>query len=108
MGEEQVEDLVDVMELVQVQKSGVVFQQGEQGEWFYVVQSGSFGVFDSNDVMIYQYVRQNEHSPLPSFGEMALMYGTVRYFPAQPLLMSCGTDDILFTLTPNRNPTLLF
>ena len=98
MSEEQVEDLVDVMELVQVPKSGVVFQQGEQGEWFYVVQSGTFGVFDSNDAMIYQYVRQNEHSPLPSFGEMALMYGSVRYLSAQPLLMSCGAGDISLIL----------
>jgi len=90
MSEEQVEDLVDVMELVQVPKSGVVFQQGEQGEWFYVVQSGTFGVFDSNDAMIYQYVRQNEHSPLPSFGEMALMYGSVRQATVKAMEDDCS------------------
>lgn len=78
MSDEQVDDLVDVMELMPVKKSELVFMQGEQGEWFYVVENGSFGAFDANDQLIHQYARQEEGRVLPSFGEMSLLYGNVR------------------------------
>jgi len=78
MSDEQVEDLVDVMELMPVQISELVFMQGEQGEWFYVVENGSFGAFDANDQLIHQYARQEQGRVLPSFGEMSLLYGNVR------------------------------
>ena len=77
MADTHVQNLVDVMELITVEKSKDVFLHGEQGEWFYIVASGSFGVFDSDGAMIYQYELQASRLA-PSFGEMSLLHGAVR------------------------------
>eukprot|EP00736_Rhodelphis_marinus_P000174 Rmarinus@m.19539 len=62
---------VDVMFPVDVQSGDVVIKQGDKGDNFYVVESGSFEVLvDGNQVLTYD----NKGS----FGDLALMYNAPR------------------------------
>lgn len=45
----QVEQLAKLMESAQLSEGETVFAAGEQGEWFYVVGAGEFGVFMEGD-----------------------------------------------------------
>jgi CRP-like cAMP-binding protein/serine/threonine protein phosphatase PrpC len=81
LNEEQRQTVFDVMEKVDVVKGQDVIKQGEEGDKFYVVESGSYDVWKSHGrnapaEKVYTYVSGQGLNP--SFGELALMYGKPR------------------------------
>merc|ERR1719261_2433326 len=74
LNEEQRSDVFSSMERFDVSKGQVVIRIGEMGDFFYVVDRGSFNVFkeDESGDPLYKY------SPGGSFGELALMYNSPR------------------------------
>ena len=69
----------DVMKRVAVKKGDVVIRQGDQGDWFYVVDEGEYAVTleqNGKDVEILRYTTQGGANPC--FGELALMYSKPR------------------------------
>jgi CRP-like cAMP-binding protein len=62
----EVEDFIDFMKMEKFEEGASVIKQGEPGDYFYVVESGSFSyIVDGSNV-------GNAH-PGSSFGELALM-----------------------------------
>jgi hypothetical protein len=74
LNEEQREQVFSSMQRLDVSRGQVVIRIGELGDFFYVVDRGSFNVFkeDESGEPLYRY------SPGGSFGELALMYNSPR------------------------------
>ncbi len=76
--EEELVDLIGAFDKAEFSKGSTVIKQGDKGEHFYVVESGSLDITvrvedGSNDVHVgIPYV------PGSAFGELALMYGSAR------------------------------
>ena len=76
-GAEEHKGIVDAFQPEAVKAESFVIKQGEQGEKFYVVESGSLDIFVKNSSGENQKVG-NTLGPGSSFGELALMYNTPR------------------------------
>ncbi|KAK9765469.1 hypothetical protein K7432_006180 [Basidiobolus ranarum] len=76
LDEESHRDVVNAMSERKVPKGEVVIQQGGIGDYFYVVDSGSFDCFVSKNGDEPQKV--TDYVPGGSFGELALMYNAPR------------------------------
>jgi len=79
LNEKQAKQVYDVMKRVTVKKGDVVIRQGDQGDWFYVVDEGEYAVTlnqGGKDVNILTYT--TEGGANPCFGELALMYSKPR------------------------------
>jgi len=79
LNDSQAQLVYDVMKRVEVKKGDVVIRQGDQGDWFYVVDDGEYSVTISQngkeaEILKYSTVGGNN----PCFGELALMYGKPR------------------------------
>jgi len=77
--EEELMNLIDVFDSEEFPAGSTVIQQGDEGEYFYVVESGKLDITirmdddESNEVHVgVPYV------PGSAFGELALMYGSPR------------------------------
>ncbi|KAI9597900.1 cyclic nucleotide-binding-like protein [Syncephalis fuscata] len=68
---EQRRPVVDAMFEKKVSVGEVVIKQGEEGDNFYVVDSGTFDIFVNDNKVV-------DVGPGDSFGELALMYNTPR------------------------------
>ncbi|XP_062090856.1 protein phosphatase 2C and cyclic nucleotide-binding/kinase domain-containing protein [Humulus lupulus] len=69
--------LLDCMQRVEVQPGDVVVKQGGEGDCFYVVGSGEFEVFatqEENNGEVLKVLHRYTADKLSSFGELALMY----------------------------------
>ncbi|KAI9318767.1 hypothetical protein BX666DRAFT_2026190 [Dichotomocladium elegans] len=90
LDEEQYRDVVDAMSEKQVSVGEAVIEQGAVGDFFYIVESGTFDCFitkDSGTVKVAQYEAGG------SFGELALMYNAPR---AATIVAS--SDAVLWSL----------
>ena len=79
LNDHQAKQVYDVMKRVPVKKGDVVIRQGDQGDWFYVVDEGEYAVTleqGGKDVEILRYTTQGGANPC--FGELALMYSKPR------------------------------
>jgi len=79
LNEMQAKQVYDVMKRVTVKKGDVVIRQGDQGDWFYVVDEGEYSVSllqNGKDVEILKYTTLGGNNPC--FGELALMYSKPR------------------------------
>jgi len=86
--EEELVDLVDAFTPVVFKGGSIVIQQGDEGEHFYVVESGTLEIFvrisdQPNQKVISSALEDNLYSDVPyssgsAFGELALMYGSKR------------------------------
>ncbi|KAL5572619.1 hypothetical protein UlMin_022216 [Ulmus minor] len=69
--------LLDCMQRVEVKPGDVVVKQGGEGDCFYVVGSGEFEVFatqEENNGEVPKVLQRYTSEKLSSFGELALMY----------------------------------
>jgi CRP-like cAMP-binding protein len=79
LNERQQSMVFDVMQRVPVSAGETVIQQGDPGDWFYVVDSGEYIVTikqDGKEVEILRYTTAGGTNPC--FGELALMYSKPR------------------------------
>ncbi|KAL2643893.1 hypothetical protein R1flu_011480 [Riccia fluitans] len=77
LDQEQSETIVDAVEEVRFKENDIVIQQGEPGEYFYLLEQGSAEVWitktgENKPIMVKQYVAGD------SFGELALLYNAPR------------------------------
>ncbi|KAJ1928101.1 hypothetical protein IWQ60_002361 [Tieghemiomyces parasiticus] len=76
LDDEQYRDVVDAMAEKSMAQGEEIIRQGDIGDYFYVVEKGSFEVFVAKDqaapTKVYEY------GPGGSFGELALMYNSPR------------------------------
>jgi CRP-like cAMP-binding protein len=81
LNEAQVKQVYDVMKRVTVKKGDVVIRQGDEGDWFYVVEDGELSVTiqagDGPPMHILNYTTDGGKTN-PCFGELALMYSKPR------------------------------
>ncbi|RHZ83631.1 hypothetical protein Glove_89g90 [Diversispora epigaea] len=76
LDEEQYKDVIDAMVEKRVLKGEDVIKQGGIGDFFYVVETGTFDVYVSKNNDVPELV--NSYEPGGSFGELALMYNAPR------------------------------
>ncbi|KAJ0405767.1 hypothetical protein P43SY_003617 [Pythium insidiosum] len=82
----QKEDIYAVMERIAVKSGDVVIKQGDPGDKFYIVESGSFQVTVRSDEeqgakesVVHTYMeKQQQENQYASFGELALMHNSPR------------------------------
>eukprot|EP00606_Chrysophyceae_sp_TOSAG23-5_P000482 GSChrysophyteH2.ASY1.ANO1.274.1 assembled CDS len=79
-GSEEHTAIVDAFQSMSVAEGQFVINQGESGEQFFVVESGSLEIYVKNSSGENQKVG-NTLGPGSSFGELALMYNTPRAAP---------------------------
>ncbi|GAA29335.2 cAMP-dependent protein kinase regulator [Clonorchis sinensis] len=84
LDETQLNKVVDAMQEVPVQKDQVIIRQGEDGEYFYIIESGSYDVFVEGEPA-------GNYNGAGYFGELALMYNTPR-----AATIKCTSDGILW------------
>mmetsp|Transcript_2407 Transcript_2407/g.4345 ORF Transcript_2407/g.4345 Transcript_2407/m.4345 type:complete len:1062 (+) Transcript_2407:50-3235(+) len=77
MTNKQKKDAVSCMEKVACNSGDAIIKQGEEGDKFYIVDSGTFDVLVRDDEGVMQTVFQYE-TPGSAFGELSLMYGKPR------------------------------
>ncbi|XP_076369997.1 cAMP-dependent protein kinase type II regulatory subunit-like isoform X2 [Tachypleus tridentatus] len=74
--QEQVQEVLDAMFERKVQTGDVIIRQGDDGDYFYVIQSGTYNIYVNTDQENEKFVGKYENSG--SFGELALMYNQPR------------------------------
>ncbi|TGZ60119.1 hypothetical protein CRM22_008737 [Opisthorchis felineus] len=84
LDETQLNKVLDAMEEFPVQKDQVIIRQGEDGEYFYIIESGSYDVFVEEKPA-------GNYNGTGYFGELALMYNTPR-----AATIKCTSDGILW------------
>uniref|UniRef100_A0A7S2QVC4 cGMP-dependent protein kinase n=1 Tax=Triparma pacifica TaxID=91992 RepID=A0A7S2QVC4_9STRA len=77
MTAKQKEAAISCMEMISVSSGDVIIKQGDAGDKFYIVDSGTFDVGVRNDEGVVQTVLTYEN-PGSAFGELSLMYGKPR------------------------------
>uniref|UniRef100_A0A0A9YG54 cAMP-dependent protein kinase type II regulatory subunit n=1 Tax=Lygus hesperus TaxID=30085 RepID=A0A0A9YG54_LYGHE len=91
---EQMTTIIDAMKEVPVRVGDEIIKQGDDGDYFYVIDSGVFEVFvkkdDGTDLLIRTYNNGG------SFGELALMYNQPR-----SATVKAKTNGIVFSLDRN-------
>jgi len=94
LNDTQAKQVYDVMKRVAVKKGDVVIRQGDQGDWFYVVDEGEYVVTlnqGGKEVEILKYTTQGGANPC--FGELALMYSKPR-----AATVTAATDGVLWAM----------
>ena len=94
LNEQQAKQVYDVMKRVAVKKGDVVIRQGDQGDWFYVVDEGEYVVTlqqGGKEIEILKYTTQGGANPC--FGELALMYSKPR-----AATVTAVTDGVLWAM----------
>jgi len=79
LNETQSRQVYDVMKRQDVRAGDVIIKQGDEGDWFYVVDAGEFTVYidqGGQSVEILKYTTTGGNNPC--FGELALMYSKPR------------------------------
>jgi cAMP-dependent protein kinase regulator len=71
LDDEQLAQIIDAMFEKRVPKDVELIRQGDEGDFFYTVNSGSFVVLKDGERMV-------EYGAGDTFGELALMYGSPR------------------------------
>lgn len=72
LDEDQLNIVISTMKLKRVKNGEIVIKFGDDGDYFYVIESGTFEVFNESSVLIKTYKENG------SFGELALMYNKPR------------------------------
>jgi len=96
LNDQQRRKIFDVMKRVPVKKDEVVIRQGDQGDWFYVVDSGEYSVTitppdGGAPIEILKYTTGGGTNPC--FGELALMYSKPR-----AATVTSTTDGMLWAM----------
>ena len=88
---QQKEDMINAMIEVTCKAGDLVIKQGEDGDHFYLVDSGKFEVYlkQSGEKALRSY------DPGDSFGELALLYNSAR-----AATVKCVEDGVLWALEP--------
>eukprot|EP01103_Thecamoeba_quadrilineata_P009833 TRINITY_DN1999_c2_g1_i1.p1 TRINITY_DN1999_c2_g1~~TRINITY_DN1999_c2_g1_i1.p1 ORF type:complete len:233 (+),score=38.13 TRINITY_DN1999_c2_g1_i1:85-783(+) len=76
MSEEEQSRMFDAMVEVYHRAGDIIFRQGDEGDKFYVIDSGECDVMVTNEDGSYSHVLTSY--PLECFGELALIYGSPR------------------------------
>ena len=90
IGEEQMNDVVEAMFEVEKSAGEVVIQQGDPGDNFYVVASGTYSAYLKQ---VEGPVKKYEASGENTFGELSLMYNSLR-----AATIKCDTAGALWAL----------
>ncbi|KAK9709566.1 hypothetical protein K7432_008929 [Basidiobolus ranarum] len=91
LDEEQRRDVIDAMAEKRVSNHDSIIKQGEVGDYFYVVETGSFDVFVAKNNE--DPIKVTEYGPSGSFGELALMYNAPR-----AATVTATSDAVLWAL----------
>ncbi|KAI9135981.1 camp-dependent protein kinase regulatory subunit, partial [Paraphysoderma sedebokerense] len=91
LDEDQYNDVVNAMSEKKVSKGESIIKQGGVGDYFYVVETGSFDVFVSR--MGKDPIKVTDYGPGGSFGELALMYNAPR-----AATVTATSDSVLWAL----------
>ncbi|KAF8566918.1 hypothetical protein P879_03381 [Paragonimus westermani] len=82
----QLAKVLDAMQEKPVYNGQTIIRQGEDGEYFYVIESGTYDIFVNNEPA-------GSYNGTGSFGELALMYNTPR-----AATIICRQDGVLWTV----------
>ncbi|ETW05168.1 hypothetical protein H310_04170 [Aphanomyces invadans] len=74
LGSEELMDVIHAMEERKVQAGDTIIKQGDEGDYFYVIDNGEFDVYKSSTPGVPVFHYSNEGT----FGELALMYNSPR------------------------------
>ena len=88
---EQLKQILDAMDEKKVKSGELIIKQGDEGDYFYVVDSGDYDVFidkDGTDIKVHTFKDSG------MFGELALMYNC----PRNATIYAKTDDGILWAL----------
>ncbi|UYV74196.1 PRKAR2B [Cordylochernes scorpioides] len=74
--QEQIQEVIDAMFLKEVEDGDVIIRQGDDGDYFYVIEDGVYDIYVKNDGEPEK--RVGSYMNTGSFGELALMYNMPR------------------------------
>ena len=92
MSAEQLDVMVARMQKVTCAEGKVVMREGDKGDYFYVVQSGTYEV-RINGARVHTYHVPEDQKDKPCFGELALMYARPRI-----ATVACTAAGVLWAL----------
>ncbi|KAI3378541.1 hypothetical protein SNEBB_004434 [Seison nebaliae] len=75
LDDEQLQDVIDAMKEKDVKAGEKIIEQGQDGDFFYVIEKGDYEVYVSHDEV---EKKVNTYKDQGSFGELALMYNQPR------------------------------
>nr|CAX73605.1 protein kinase [Schistosoma japonicum] len=86
LDEGQLRSVIDAMKETPVTKGQIIINQGDDGDYFYVIESGTYDIIINNEVI-------GSYAGSGSFGELALLYNTPR-----AATIIAKTDGVLWAL----------
>ena len=93
--EQETIQLIDQMERINYSEGKIIFEEGEQGDWFYIIRKGTVDVIKKK-----KWFKKNFHRQLGSgdvFGEMALHLNKSRF-----ATIRAAENTACFTLYKNK------
>jgi cAMP-dependent protein kinase regulator len=89
----QIDQILDAMWEKLVHQGDVIIRQGDDGDNFYVIDSGVYEIHVSKDGDFHNSIKVGEYNQTGSFGELALMYNQPR-----SATIIANTDGILWVM----------
>jgi len=95
LSEKETVEVIDLMERVNFSKGDVIFEEGEQGDWFFIVRKGKVDVIKKKKWFKDKLVK--ELGPEDFFGEFALYLNKTR-----SATLRAAEDSVCFVLFKNK------
>ncbi|CAH8509810.1 unnamed protein product [Heterobilharzia americana] len=98
LDEEQKSKVIDAMQEMKVKNGEIVITQGDDGDNFYIIESGTYDIYVRNPTATDKQLGEKvgSYNGQGSFGELALMYNTSR-----AASIVAATDGILWLMDRN-------
>eukprot|EP00808_Paulinella_micropora_P017225 g74666.t1 len=95
LNDEQIQDLIDCMQEIKLSPGTILIQQGEEGDYFYVIESGEFDVLQAPKAGMPLEKSKKVYTikDRGAFGEIAILYDMPRTSTVR-----AATDATLFRL----------
>ena len=95
LSEKETIEVIDRMERVNFSKGDVIFEEGDQGDWFFIVREGKVAVKKKRKW--FKNKRVKTLGPEDFFGEFALYLGKTR-----SATLKAAEDTVCFVLFKNK------
>ena len=95
LSEKEIIEVIDRMERVNFSKGDVIFEEGDQGDWFFIVREGKVDVLKKRKWLKDKLVK--ELGPEDFFGEFALYLQKTR-----SATLRAAEDTVCFVLFKNK------
>jgi len=95
LSDKETNQMIDNMDRINFSKGDIIFEEGDQGDWFYIIREGKVDVIKK--IKWFKYIWIKELGSGDYFGEMALHQNKSR-----SATLKAAEDTVCFVLYKNK------